>query len=200
MKVLSVLVERGARALDRPFTYCYLGARELKPYVRLHVLFGRKRLVGFLSRIEETEESLEEVSARLGFPVRTVEETRRQIFTGTGERIALAYRAASRLTRIAPPFLLMKIIRRLGPSVSGSFMFSFISGSSLSEARFAGRKLSNLYHLPSMPPIAGLGVFFNMFDNRLNAVVSYRSGVFPEADVDRFARKLEKELRGNGGE
>ena len=94
----------------------------------------------------------------------------------------------------------MKIIRRLGPSVSGSFMFSFISGSSLSEARFAGRKLSNLYHLPSMPPIAGLGVFFNMFDNRLNAVVSYRSGVFPEADVDRFARKLEKELRGNGGE
>ncbi len=136
----------------------------------------------------------------LADPVRTVEETRRQIFTGTGERIALAYRAASRLTRIAPPFLLMKIIRRLGPSVSGSFMFSFISGSSLSEARFAGRKLSNLYHLPSMPPIAGLGVFFNMFDNRLNAVISYRSGVFPEADVDRFARKLEKELRGNGGE
>ena len=75
-------------------------------------------------------------------------------------------------------------------------MFSFISGSSLSEGKFAGRKLTNLYHLPSMPPVTGLGVFFNMFDNRLNAVVSYRSGVFPEADVERFAGSLEQELRG----
>ena len=47
-----------------------------------------------------------------------------------------------------------------------------------------------------MPPVTGLGVFFNMFDNRLNAVVSYRSGVFPEADVERFAGSLEQELRG----
>lgn len=125
-----------------------------------------------------------------------VGEARRQIFTGTGERIALAYRAASRLTRIAPPGLLMKIVRKMGPAVTGSFMFSFISGSSLSEGKFAGRKLTNLYHLPSMPPVTGLGVFFNMFDNRLNAVVSYRSGVFPEADVERFAGSLEQELRG----
>lgn len=131
-------------------------------------------------------------------PRRTIEETRRQIFTGTGEHIALAYRAASRLTRIAPPFLLLEIVRRMGPAATGSFMFSFVSGSSLSEGRFAGRRLSNLYHLPSMPPITGLGVFFNMFDNRLNAVVSCRSGVFPEADVERFAKSLEKDLRGNG--
>lgn len=125
-----------------------------------------------------------------------IEETRRQIFTGTGERIALAYRAASRLTRIAPPALLLNIIRRMGPAATGTFMFSFISGSSLSDGKFAGRRLTNLYHLPSMPPIAGLGVFFNVFDNRLNAVVSYRSGVFPEADIERFAKNLEKELKG----
>ena len=74
MKVLSVLVERGARALDRPFSYCYLGGRDLKPYVRLRVLFGNKPLVGFLSAIEETEESLEEVSDRLGFKVRAVKD------------------------------------------------------------------------------------------------------------------------------
>ncbi len=125
-----------------------------------------------------------------------INEARRQIFTGTGERIALAFRAASRLTRIAPPALLLKIVRKMGTAASGTFMFSFVSGSSLSDGKFAGRKLSNLYHLPSMPPITGLGVFFNMFGNRLNAVISYRSGVFPEADIERFAKELEKELKG----
>ena len=36
-----------------------------------------------------------------------------------------------------------------------------------------------------------------MFNNHLNAVIAYRSGVFAEADVERFAKDLEKDLHGS---
>ena len=75
-------------------------------------------------------------------------------------------------------------------------MFSFVSGTSLEHDRFADRTIANLYHLPSMPPMTGFGVFFNAFNNRLNAVLSYRSGIFPESDIEHFATELETSLKG----
>ena len=47
-----------------------------------------------------------------------------------------------------------------------------------------------------MPPMTGFGVFFNAFNNRLNAVLSYRSGIFPESDIEHFATELETSLKG----
>ncbi len=132
----------------------------------------------------------------LADPAESIPEIRKQIFIRTGERTALAYRAASRLMRIAPPPLLLKIVRKMGNSTTGTFMFSFISGTSLEHDKFAGRTITNLYHLPAMPPMTGLGVFFNAFNNRLNAVISYRSGLFPESDIEHFAAELEKALKG----
>lgn len=132
----------------------------------------------------------------LADPAESIPEIRKQIFIRTGERTALAYRAASRLMRIAPPPLLLKIVRKMGNSTTGTFMFSFVSGTSLEQNRFAGRILTNLYHLPAMPPMTGLGVFFNTFNNRLNAVISYRSGIFPESDIEHFAAELENALKG----
>ena len=132
----------------------------------------------------------------LADPADSIPEIRKQIFIRTGERTALAYRAASRLMRIAPPPLLLKIVRKMGNSTSGTFMFSFVSGTSLEHDRFAGGTIANLYHLPAMPPMTGFGVFFNAYNNRLNAVLSYRSGIFPESDIEHFAAELEHSLKG----
>lgn len=129
-------------------------------------------------------------------PAASIPEIRKQIFIRTGERIALAYRAATRLMRIAPPAALLGIVRKMGNSTTGSFMFSFVSGTSLEQAKFAGGTITNLYHLPAMPPMTGLGVFFNAFNNRLNAVISYRSGIFPESDIEHFTGELERTLKG----
>ena len=122
------------------------------------------------------------------------ELVRTQLFAGTGEKIAQAYRSASRLSRILPPSLLSMLS---GKRVKESFVFTFLSAGTLSGEKFAGRRLTNLYHLPSVSPQTGFGVFFNMFNNHLNAVIAYRSGVFAEADVDRFVKELEKDLRGD---
>lgn len=132
----------------------------------------------------------------LADPAQSIPEIRKQIFVCTGERTALAYRAATRLMRIAPPALLLKIVRKMGNSTTGTFMFSFVSGTSLERSKFAGQTIDNLYHLPEMPPMTGLGVFFNMFSNRLNAVISCRSRVFPESEIEHFSTELEKALKG----
>ena len=124
----------------------------------------------------------------------TADLVRSQLFAGTGEKITQAYRSASRLSRILPPSLLSKLS---GTRVKESFVFTFLSAGTLSGEKFAGRRLTNLYHLPSVSPQTGFGVFFNMFNNHLNAVIAYRSGVFAEADVERFAKDLEKDLHGS---
>jgi len=128
-------------------------------------------------------------------PEKRIAEIRKQIFVSTGERIALAYRAASRLTRIAPPPILLRIVKKMGNSACGTFMFSFLSGTSLEQKTLAGETISNLTHLPSMPPMTGLGVFYNMFNDHLNAVISYRAGVFSEAALERFTTELERKLK-----
>ena len=125
-----------------------------------------------------------------------IAELRKNIFVSTGERIAAAYRTASRLSRIAPPWILHRIVAKIGPVCSGTFMFSFLPETSLEQNTAAGAKIENLVHLPSMPPITGLGVFFNLFNNRLNAVISGRKEVFDEDKLERFCTALEQNLRG----
>ena len=75
-------------------------------------------------------------------------------------------------------------------------MFSFLPETSLEQNTAAGAKIENLVHLPSMPPITGLGIFFNLFNNRLNAVISGRKEVFDEDKLERFCTALEQNLRG----
>ena len=125
-----------------------------------------------------------------------IAELRKNIFVSTGERIAAAYRTASRLSRIIPPWILHRIVAKIGPVCSGPFMFSFLPETSLEQNTAAGAKIENLVHLPSMPPITGLGVFFNLFNNRLNAVISGRKEVFDEDKLERFCTALEQNLKG----
>lgn len=124
-----------------------------------------------------------------------IAEIRRNIFVSTGERTASAFRTAARLSRIAPPALLHRIVGKIGPACSGTFMFSFLPETSLEQNTAAGEKIENLVHLPSMPPITGLGVFFNLFNGRLNAVISGRKGNFEDAAMERFLSSLEEKLK-----
>jgi hypothetical protein len=52
-----------------------------------------------------------------------------------------------------------------------------------------------MYHVPLMPPHPGIGVFFNRFENRINAVISYRDGVLSELEIDEFTDFIGKCLR-----
>ena len=74
MVIVSVLIERGARALDNAFTYLYEGKIELLPYVRVRVPFHGKNLIGFVEKIEKVDENREDIEKRFGFSLIVLNE------------------------------------------------------------------------------------------------------------------------------
>ncbi len=74
MQVLSVLVERATRSLDRPFAYAYEGKRKVGERCRVKCSFGPKTLIGFVIHVREYDGSLEELQNELGFEVKLISE------------------------------------------------------------------------------------------------------------------------------
>ncbi|OGV43613.1 MAG: hypothetical protein A2X48_16520 [Lentisphaerae bacterium GWF2_49_21] len=117
-----------------------------------------------------------------------------QMMSNAAEKIPQSLRTASLLSRILPLPIMSLFAKNIFGQTAGSIMFSFVSGSSLPPA-FIGTPLLNMYHLPLMPPHPGIGVFFNSFENRINAVISYRKGILSEDEIDEFTHSIEKCMR-----
>ena len=118
----------------------------------------------------------------------------KQMMSNAAEKIPQSLRTASLLARILPLPIMSHFAKNIFGQTAGSIMFSFVSGSSLTRS-FNETPLLNIYHLPLMPPHPGIGVFFNSFENRINAVISYREGILSEDEIDEFTHSIEKCLR-----
>ncbi len=119
---------------------------------------------------------------------------KKQVMANAAAKIPQSLHTASMLSRIVPLPILSFFSKNMFGGTAGSIMFSFMSGSSLSQAFFE-TPLLNMYHLPLMPPHPGIGVFFNRFEDRINAVVSYRQGILSEDEIDKFTSSIEKCMR-----
>jgi hypothetical protein len=79
---------------------------------------------------------------------------------------------------------------RVLPWTAGGELFSFNCAdladwpSALAEC--FGRKVTNAYHVPVVPPRPGIGVFFNRCGGRNNLVVSWIEGVVSEVEAARI--------------
>jgi len=76
------------------------------------------------------------------------------------------------------------------PWTRGGELFSF-NCADLAEwppalAQCFGRRVVNAYHIPSVPPRPGLGVFFSRCGSRNNLVVSWLDGVVERDDAARI--------------
>ncbi len=74
MKILDVYIEYGKTSLDRPFSYLYDGPKNVEPLFRVLVNFGKQKVMGFVSRVQETSQSKEEIEEANGFSLSFVEE------------------------------------------------------------------------------------------------------------------------------
>ena len=72
MYLLECYIEHPVRSIDQTFTY-YSNEPAL-PGVRVLVDFNHRSIMGFVEHVTETEESLEAISARIGYPIKPVEE------------------------------------------------------------------------------------------------------------------------------
>ncbi|HCE45132.1 MAG TPA: hypothetical protein DET40_16445 [Lentisphaeria bacterium] len=119
---------------------------------------------------------------------------KKQMMSNAADKIPQSLRTASLLSRILPLPIMSLFSKNIFGQTAGSIMFSFVSGSSLAPS-FIETPLRNMYHLPLMPPHPGIGVFFNSFEDRINAVISYREGILSEDEIDEFTQSIEKCLR-----
>ena len=61
MVLLGVIIEYAANSLDRPFSYAYNGDLEVKVGVRVLVSFNNRKVIGYVSSVEHTNDTLEEL-------------------------------------------------------------------------------------------------------------------------------------------
>ena len=67
MKILSVLIEYGLNSLDREFSYLYEGEKRVEKGFRVRIPFGHQSIMGFVTRVEETNLSAEEWKQKNGY-------------------------------------------------------------------------------------------------------------------------------------
>ena len=93
------------------------------------------------------------------------------------------------LLRIAPLPLVNLFMHYMSRKHIASFCFSFV-GSAYNAEKFAQNEVRNIFHLPRVPNPPGVGIFFNQFNGRLNATLSYFEGVLSEAEADNIASQF----------
>jgi hypothetical protein len=90
---------------------------------------------------------------------------------------------ASQLTRIAPPRLLGKLLHLPLKGRMATFAYSHLGKSFYQHGEFMHAKILNLFHMPRVPVPPGLGFFSNLFNNKLNIVISHLDGLLTDEDA-----------------
>lgn len=116
-----------------------------------------------------------------------------QMYEQVQSRFPQNLMTASSLTRVAPLGLMNRIFHLPLQGKIASFCFSHVSKCSYSSHDLMTSRIVNVFHMPRMPVPPGIGIFFNSFDGRLNASITWLEGTFTAAEVDF----IETELRNN---
>jgi hypothetical protein len=84
---------------------------------------------------------------------------------------------ASLLTRIAPLPVLGKLLQLPLKGKMATFAFSHLGKSAYQHPDLAGRRVTNIFHMPRVPMPPGIGFFSNYHNKRLNLVIAYLEGL-----------------------
>lgn len=72
MRILEVYIEHAALDLDRPFSYAYFGDKRVEKGYRVLVPFHQQELIGFVYKVTEKEETLEEYEEKTGYILKEI--------------------------------------------------------------------------------------------------------------------------------
>jgi hypothetical protein len=94
--------------------------------------------------------------------------------------------SASLLTRIVPLSVLARLLYLPMKGRIATFAFSHLGKSSYQSETFMGSTIENIFHMPRVPVQPGLGFFSNLYDGRLNLVISWLDGILADGEVERL--------------
>ena len=73
MYILDVYIQHKKLQLNKPFTYVYDGVAKVSVGMRVNVNFNNQKIVGYITKVRETDKTLEEISKDLGFNVKEID-------------------------------------------------------------------------------------------------------------------------------
>lgn len=117
-----------------------------------------------------------------------------QMYEQVQSRFPQNLMTASSLTRVAPLWLMNRLFHLPMQGKIASFCFSHVSKCSYSSHNLMDTRIINVFHMPRMPVPPGIGIFFNTFDGRLNASISWLEGTLTAAEVDLVESELRRNL------
>lgn len=95
MKLIEVLIQHAKTTLDRPFTYAYEGEEPIEPGFRVLVPFASQRLMAFVTKVSETNRTIEELKEANGFAINRIEQVVDKVPLLNPELLSLADEVAS---------------------------------------------------------------------------------------------------------
>ena len=69
MKIVEVLIEHSKYSLNRPFSYVYFGDKKVERGYRVLVSFNHQELVGYVTKVEESNKTVSDLEEELGFEI-----------------------------------------------------------------------------------------------------------------------------------
>ena len=74
MKVIELLIEHNKYSLNRPFSYVYFGDKKVDSGYRVLVDFNHQELVGYVTKVYESNKSISELEEELGFEINEIKD------------------------------------------------------------------------------------------------------------------------------
>ncbi|MDZ4200022.1 MAG: hypothetical protein U1E27_12155 [Kiritimatiellia bacterium] len=102
--------------------------------------------------------------------------------------------SAWKLLRILPATLYGRLLSGPMRSLLGSFSLGYVGDGLAGIETIAGCRVLNAYHVPSVPPIPGVGFFVNRFRDRVNVCVTTFNGALEKKNHIALAAAFRREL------
>lgn len=119
-----------------------------------------------------------------------------QFYNQCKAKFPQSFEDAAVLMRILPARLFDRLLCKYMSHSFGSFSFAYVGDSAFKSDHFSGAKVTNLHHMPHIPPLVGIGFFFSQYRNKLNIGVSFRAERLPREAEQTLTSTL-TEICGN---
>jgi len=114
----------------------------------------------------------------------------------TRARLDRSFTAVLELMSVIPAGLYLRFLSAQFGGEITSFFHSFTGEFSANLGSVFGASVTNAYHIPSVSAPPGSGLFFGLFNGRLNATFSWREGSVTDEEADLILARLRDDLLG----
>ena len=121
-------------------------------------------------------------------------EIKQQFFNQVKEKISDQLAQAADLMRIAPLWVVARLLEKFMGGAASALAFSYLGESAYPQKSFCNQPVINIFHLPIVPPQPGVGVFFTQYQGRLNVTVTAGKAKFNQHELCVVAESIRQAL------